>query len=126
LAGFGAFVSDNPLVLYASVALFGVLGWVFMPVVFTIPMELPGMTPDRVGVLIAVVLSAGNLSGFLSPLIVGFLRDRTGDFAVGLGTIALVAFALAIAGLLIPETGGRPPTPAAVGADGIERARQAS
>ena len=107
VAALGCFTSSSPVLLYPSVALFGIIGAVFMPVVFTIPMELPHMTPERVGVAVAAVLSVGNLSGFVAPLFVGFLRDQTGAFSLGLGVVALSGFSLALAGYLIPETGGR-------------------
>jgi len=107
VAALGCFASSSPALLYPSVALFGILGVMFMPVVFTIPMELPHMTPERVGITVAAVLSVGNLSGFVAPLFVGFLRDQTGAFSLGLGVIALSGLSLAIAGYLMPETGGR-------------------
>ncbi len=103
----GCFVANVPLLLLACVPVFGILGWVFMPIVFTIPMELPNMTPERVGVTVGIVLSAGNLSGFVFPFLVGFLRDLTGSFMLGFGICALMALALAAAGYLMPETGLR-------------------
>jgi cyanate permease len=106
VVGLGCFASSSPVLLYPSVALFGILGAVFMPVIFTIPMELPHMTPERVGVTVAAVLSVANLSGFAAPLFVGFLRDQTAAFSLGLGVVALSALSLAIAGYLLPETGG--------------------
>ena len=104
----GCFALNMPVVLLVSVAAFGVLGWVFMPIVFTIPMELPNMTAERVGVAIAMVLSAANLAGFVFPLLVGFLRDLTGGFTVALSLCAVLGLALAGAGYLMPETGARP------------------
>lgn len=105
ITAIGTFATANPVVLYPSLALFGMVSWVFIPVVFTIPMELPGMTPGRVGVTTAVVLCVGNLSGFFAPLIVGAVRDATGAFALGLTVVSLLAAALALAGWLMPETG---------------------
>ncbi|MSQ42323.1 MAG: MFS transporter [Dehalococcoidia bacterium] len=107
VAAFGCFASANPLLLYPSVVVLGVMGWIFMPVVFTIPMELPGMTPERVGIVVATVLGAGNLSGFVAPLFVGYLRDQTGAFSLGLGIASSLALVLALCGYLMPETGGR-------------------
>ncbi len=105
ITAIGAYATSSPAVLYPSLALFGVVSWVFIPVVFTIPMELPGMTPERVGVTTAVVLCLGNLSGFVAPLVVGAVRDATGAFALGLTVVSLLAASLAVAGWLMPETG---------------------
>jgi CP family cyanate transporter-like MFS transporter len=103
----GCFLVNSPFVLLVAIPIFGILGWVFMPIVFTIPMELPNMTSDRVGVVIAIVLSAGNLSGFVFPLLVGYLRDLTGGFLLGFAICALMSLGLAAAGYLMPETGLR-------------------
>ena len=40
----GALGMDGTALLYPSILLLGIAGWIFMPVVFTIPLELPGMT----------------------------------------------------------------------------------
>jgi nitrate/nitrite transporter NarK len=105
LVALGTLLGASPLVMFPSVALFGVLSWVFIPVVFTIPMELPRMNPARVGMAVAVFLTAGNLSGFVVPLLVGSLRDRTGALTLGLVGAAVLPIALAAAGYLMPETG---------------------
>lgn len=105
LAALGTLLGATPFVMLPSVALFGVLSWIFIPVVFTIPMELPGMSAARVGMTVAVFLSAGNLSGFLVPLVVGSLRDQTGALTAGLVGAAVLPAAMAVAGYLMPETG---------------------
>ena len=105
----GCFAANSPLLLLVSIPIFGILGWVFMPIVFTIPMELPRVTAERVGVTVGIVLSVGNLSGFFAPLLVGYLRDRTGNYLLGFGICALGGLVLAAAGYLMPETGVRQP-----------------
>jgi len=105
VAALGTLLGASPLVMLPSVALFGVLSWVFIPVVFTIPMELPRMNPARVGMTVAVFLTAGNLSGFVVPLLVGSLRDQTGALTLGLVGAAMLPVALAASGYLMPETG---------------------
>jgi cyanate permease len=91
-------------VFYPSLILLGIAGWLFFPALFTIPMELPGITHERVGMVVAFVLSTGNLGGFLAPLFVGAVRDATGTYAPGLAMAAVLAVGLAIAGYMIPET----------------------
>jgi len=101
----GTFTTTSPAVLYPSLAALGILSWIAMPLVFTIPMELPGMRPERVGIATALVLAIGNTSGFLAPLMVGILRDATGAFTAGLLLVGCLALVLAAAGWLMPETG---------------------
>ena len=105
LTAFGCFVTPAPMVLLPSLVLFGLVSTVFVPVMLTIPMEAPQIGPTRAGVAVSVILAAGNLSGFVAPLLVGAVRDATGTFAVGLGGAALLALVLAVSGLLVPETG---------------------
>ena len=46
---------------------------------------------------IAVINSVGNLGGFVGPFLVGVVRDRTGDYSLGL---RLLAGAFVLGGLL--------------------------
>jgi len=91
--------------LYVAIALLGIVGWVFMPVVFTIPMEIPGMNASRVGIAVAMVLGAGNLAGFFVPLLVGYLSDLTGSFVLGLAIASALSLLLVACTALMPETG---------------------
>ena len=83
----------------------GIAGWIFMPIVFTIPMEIRGMTGARVGIAVAIVLGAGNLAGFVVPLMVGALRDASGSFVLGLAIACALSLVLVACALAMPETG---------------------
>lgn len=104
LAAAGAILLDQPA-LYGALLMLGIVGWIFMPVVFTIPMEIPGMTGARVGIAVALVLGAGNLAGFFIPLMVGYLRDLSGSFTLGLALACALAPLMALGALAMPETG---------------------
>lgn len=101
LAAIGTFALDEPLLLYPSAALLGVAAWLYFPVAFTIPMELPGMTPERAGVAVATALGIGNVAAFASPLLVGVLRDLTGGFGPGLTICSLLPLSLVASGVLL-------------------------
>ena len=103
----GSFISDAPLVLFPSLALFGISTWLYFPSALTMPMELPGITPERATVAVATMLTVGSVSGFFAPLLVGFLRDQTGGFEAGLTICALLPVSLLVAGYLLPESGPR-------------------
>ncbi len=105
LAALGTFIINNPVVNYISVALFGICDYIFVPVVFTICMELPDTTPTIAALVIAAMLAIGNVFGFTGPMIVGFLTDLTGSYLPGLLTCSVLGFSLLIGGLLLPETG---------------------
>jgi len=46
---------------------------------------------------IGAISALGVFGGFLSPWFIGLIKDRTGDFRIGLGVIALLAMCLALA-----------------------------
>jgi MFS family permease len=46
---------------------------------------------------IGAISALGVLGGFLSPWFIGWIKDRTGDFRIGLGAIAVLAIFLAAA-----------------------------
>jgi cyanate permease len=104
-AGFGTYAFNSTPLIYVSVVAFGFLGWVCWPPLMTIAMELPGMTPSLVAVVIAAASSMSNIVGFISPTVVGYLADTTGSYLPGFLIWTVVSVGLAIAGFLLPETG---------------------
>jgi cyanate permease len=89
----------------AASILTGIAFFLYVAPLFTVPMELEGMTPRRVALMTGVVYSVAYLVSFVSPLLVGFINDRTGSFLPGLLLAAAGAGSLALAGFLLPETG---------------------
>jgi NNP family nitrate/nitrite transporter-like MFS transporter len=67
--------------------------------------------PDRVGTVTGVVGAAGGLGGFFPPLLLGVVKDATGDFV--LGFVFLVAFAWMCAGIAVAALGPGQQPPAA-------------
>ena len=56
--------------------------------------------PDSVGAATGIVGAAGGLGGFFPPLVMGVVKDATGEFV--LGFVFLACFALVCAGLIAP------------------------
>ena len=96
---------NNELVIYLSVALFGIFNNIQSPSIFTIPMELPNMTPRTGAVVLAFCLGVGNFGGFMGPLIVGYLADLTGSYLPGFFICFAMSLTLLVGGILLPETG---------------------
>ena len=80
---------------------------IFIVAALTIPMELPGVSASRVGIVTAAVVAMGNLAGVMSPLFVGALTDFMGSYIPALSIIALMPLTLVVAGVFLPETGQR-------------------
>jgi hypothetical protein len=66
-------------------------------------MELPGMTPEKVAIVWGSFVTLSGFGMFLSPLLVGGLRDVTGSFLPGFTVCAVAAWSLLAAGILMPQ-----------------------
>ncbi|HSS32628.1 MAG TPA: MFS transporter [Solirubrobacterales bacterium] len=68
---------------------------------------VPAEFPDATGAATGIVGAAGGLGGFFPPLVMGVVKDATGEFV--LGFVFLVAFACMCAGLVFPLLKPHPP-----------------
>ncbi len=110
-AGFGSFLlADTPFVLLAVVVL-GAASWFYLPVLLTIPMELPGSDANSVAVTFGAMMSIGSIFTIVSPLTVGITTDIWGSYIPGLALFSVLAWSLMVAGALLPETGKPAPQP---------------
>ncbi|MFZ5477528.1 MAG: CynX/NimT family MFS transporter [Myxococcota bacterium] len=112
-AAFGMFLSPDPRVLLASAVVLGACLFVGASPLVTTAMELPGMTPAKVGLVMGTMLSFSYVLSSASPLLVGWLRDTTGSYVPGFAVWAAYSWVVALGGWLLPETGTRAPAAAA-------------
>lgn len=103
LGGFGSFLLTDLNAITLSVVMIGAGTWVYQPILLTLPMQLPWMTPRKITVVWGASLTIAGLGMFLSPIVVGASRDLFGTFAPGFSLWALLAFALVITGLYLPK-----------------------
>src|ERR1041385_317458 len=61
---------------------------------------VPQRFPDRVGIMTGLVGAAGGLGGFLVPSLLGAIKDKTGQYGIGILLFAAV-FAIGSAPLLL-------------------------
>ncbi len=104
-SAFGMIVFEHPALIMISAVGLGIAMFTYVAPLFTIPMELPGATPQHVSLMMGTVFSIAYMFSSLSPVVAGFLRDVTGSFLPGLGMWAAFSFVLAVAGMFLPETG---------------------
>ncbi len=107
IGAFGAFYFNNTGIILASIVLLGFSFWLFLPTVFTIAMELPGVDMERVALVTAAVLTIGNASTVISPFMVGVVTDAVGSYVPSLAVLAAMPLTAAIAARSLPETGHR-------------------
>lgn len=102
LVGFVGLVT-MPDAAYLWIGLLGVsLGAIF-PLCLTLPVDV-AESPSEVGAVAALMLLGGYLLAGLGPVVLGLLRDASGDYAVSLWLLVALAAILVIACLwLSPE-----------------------
>ena len=105
-AGFGTFLLADSSLVYVPLLLLGVASWLYVPILMTIPMELPRMPPEQVSLMWAAIMTVGGTLTFIAPLAVGALTDVTGSYLPGFSVFAVLAWSLAVAGFLLPEPRG--------------------
>ncbi len=103
----GLLLATTPGLRIASAVILGASFFLYVAPLFTIPMELEGMTPAAVALLMGSVFSLSYIISFISPLAVGKIQEMTGSFLPGLVFFALFSSVLALGGFLLPETGSK-------------------
>ena len=78
----------------AGIIIFAVGNGMWMPVMYTIPMEMDGMDDNRVGAAFAFMSSCGFLMGFISPILGGGLTNIMMGMAPGQTTVLCHVFGL--------------------------------
>ena len=104
IGGPGAFLFGNLSGIYISIIVLGIGTHLYSPISLSLSMGLPGMTPEKLAIVWGVIFSVSSFGMFLSPLVVGVLRDTSGSFMPGFAISAASAWALIIAGLLLPRS----------------------
>ena len=103
----GSFLLTNQVVMMICIMGLGAIFSIFIVAALTIPMELPGVSASKVGIVTAAVLTMGNLAGVVSPIFVGTLTDFIGSYIPAFSVLALTPLTLVLVGVLLPETGQR-------------------
>ena len=104
LGGLGAFLLPGPSGLYPAVVILGIGSWLYVPTLLTLPMQMAGMTPERVAVIWGSLLTFSGFAMFVSPILVGGLRDLSGSFIPGLAVCAAASWTLFLAGVFLPRS----------------------
>ena len=105
LFALGSFLMSGTILPIICVIALGILFALFIVTVLTIPMELPGVTANKVGIVTAAALTIGNGTTVLSPIFIGFLTDFTSSYLPALSIVAILPATLLLATMFLPETG---------------------
>jgi MFS family permease len=100
----GAVLAPTPGWISASLVLVGIGSAGSLAALTTLLMELPGMTPERMGAALALVWAVGYVGAFASPFVGGALAETFGLREVLLGFLAFQLMPI-VATYFLPETG---------------------
>jgi len=116
IAGLVLLGSRSVWLTVAGTALFGFANGLWMPAMYCLPMELDGMSPEKVGAAFGMISAFGLAFGFIAPTVGGWLTNGLmtmpgADHVFGLrwslmvfGVLNLIGFGCMMA---IRETGKR-------------------
>ena len=74
-------------------------------ILFTIPMEIPDMTPETAGLMIGIITFVGMQCGFIAPLVVGWIESQTGSLKEGILFFGVFGLLMAVLPIFLDETG---------------------
>lgn len=94
---------------YGWAALVGVAIGAMFPLVLTLPLDMEDR-PEQVGAVVGMMLGVGYIIAGSSPFVLGYVRDATGSFTLGLWLIVVTGILFLAACLALTRT--RPQTPA--------------
>jgi MFS family permease len=104
LGCFGAIMFPDPMLIRASLVLVGIGAAGSLVAITTLVMELPGMTPEKMGASLAFVWSVGYAGAFVSPIVGGAMAT-----SIGLKNVMLFFLVFQFLPIccmyLLPETG---------------------
>ena len=105
LGGLGCYLIDNSTITYASLLVLGFGSWMYFPMLFILPMELEGMTPQKVGIAWGWFISVSGVSQFVAPLTIGAMRDTLDSFIPGFILFSVLAWSLFVVGFMVLKPG---------------------
>ncbi len=111
LGGLGSYLSPNLPGIYAAAGILGFGSWFYVPILLTLPLRLPGITPQSLAVIYGSLMTFSGFAMFVAPILVGALRDATGSFLPGFFICTAMSSTALIAGALLPRdvSGGNTP-----------------
>lgn len=96
-----AMLLTDSVPLLVLVCLVGGFGWGFVPVMSSIPFELPGIQPREVAVVSSFFWTGGSLGGMIGPATAGWLIEATGEPLLALGSLAVLPLVLSLSGIAV-------------------------
>ena len=104
IGGLGSFLLNSYIGIVACIIILGIGSWAYPPTLLSLPMRLKDMTPEKIAIVWGLFVTVSGLGMFVSPIVVGAIRDHWGTFIPGFMIWGIGAWLLLIAGLLLPDS----------------------
>lgn len=103
LGGLGSYLAPNLPGIYAAAGVLGFGSWFYVPILLTLPLRLPGITPQGLAVIYGSLMTFSGFAMFIAPVLVGAIRDASGSFLPGFLICTAMSSTALIAGILLPR-----------------------
>ena len=103
LGGLGTYLLPGLGGIYAAAVILGFGSWFYVPMLLTLPLRLPGITPQGLAVIYGSLMTFSGIAMFIAPIVVGAVRDATGSFLPGFLVCTAMSITAVLAGILLPR-----------------------
>ena len=103
LGGLGTFMFTNSLAVYTSLVVVGVGSWLYVPTLLSTTIALAERDPRKVAIIWGCLLTFSGAAMFISPIMVGVLRDQLDSFTPGFLVCCAASTTLLAAGVFLPQ-----------------------
>ena len=101
--GLGSYLIPTLPGIYGAAIVLGFGSWFYVPMMLTLPLRMPDMTPQGLAVIYGTLITFSGASMFIAPVLVGAVRDVSGSFLPGFLICTALSATPLLAGLLLPR-----------------------
>jgi len=99
--------TGSGIVLTLALTLFGLSATPIMPLLILILMQSPEVGSKYLGSAVGMFFCVAEVGGFAGPLVLGMIRNMTGDFLAGTLLVAVLSVLMAVIGLYLKRKPAR-------------------
>ncbi len=99
--------TGSGIVLTLALALFGLSATPIMPLLILILMQSPEVGSKYLGSAVGMFFCVAEVGGFAGPLVLGMIRNMTGDFLAGTLLVAVLSVLMTVMGLYLKRKPAR-------------------
>lgn len=100
---FWVMLSTDSVPILAVMSAANGLGWVFFPIIMSLPFELSSIKPREIAVAVVFLDTASWAGGAIGPALTGIVQEFSGNLGLALFIASSFAFALTIGGVMLPR-----------------------